>query len=112
MLVLRGFICGISFVVVYFSSFLVMVARKGSYSWLWHFLGTAFIRLLLSFPHLLERHFFAWRFILNENILFWLTISYQKLFVFPVSVFCSEIFALKLNLWSKVGLTYAISIVK
>ena len=25
---------------------------------------------------------FAWRFILNENILFWLTISYQKPFVF------------------------------
>ena len=60
----------------------------------------------------LGKTFFAWRFILNENILFWLIISYQKPFVFPVSVFCSEIFALKLNLRSKVGLTYAISIVK
>ena len=60
----------------------------------------------------LGKTFFAWRFILNENILFWLTISYQKSFVFPVSVFCSQLFALKLNLRPKVGLTYAISIVK
>ena len=28
----------------------------------------------------LGKTFFAWRFILNENILFWLTISYQKPF--------------------------------
>ena len=35
--------------------------------------------------------FFAWHFILNGNILFWLTISYQKPFVFSVSVFCSQI---------------------
>ena len=55
---------------------------------------------------------FAWRFILNQNILFWLTISYQKPFVFSVSVFCSQIFTLKLNLRWKIGLTYAISIVK
>ena len=32
--------------------------------------------------------FFAWHFILKETILFWLTISYQKPFVFFVSVFC------------------------
>ena len=56
--------------------------------------------------------FFAWHFILNENILFWLTISYQKPFVFSVSVFCSQIFTLQLNLWPKIGLTYAFSIVK
>ena len=56
--------------------------------------------------------FFAWRFILNENILFWLTIFYQKPFVFSVSVFCSQICTLKLNLSPKIGLTYAISIVK
>ena len=68
---------------------------------------------LLSFQHLSERRFFfAWRFILNENILFWLTISYQKPFVFSVSVFCSQICTLKLNLSPKIGLTYAISIVK
>ena len=60
----------------------------------------------------LGKTFFAWRFILNENILFWLTISYQKPFVFSVSVFCSQIFTLKLNLWPKIGLAYAISIVK
>ena len=30
---------------------------------------------------------FAWRFILNDNTLFCLTISYQKTFVFSVSVF-------------------------
>ena len=30
----------------------------------------------------LGKTYFAWRFILNENILFWLTISYQKPFVF------------------------------
>ena len=55
---------------------------------------------------------FAWRFILNENILFWLTISNQKPFVFFVSVFCSQIFTVKLNLRPKISLTYAISIVK
>ena len=38
------------------------------------------------------------------------TVSYQKPFVFSVSVFCSQIFTLKLNLWPKIGLTYAISI--
>ena len=67
---------------------------------------------LMSFRHLLERRFFAWCFILNENFLFWLTISYQKPFVFPISMFCSQIFTLKLNLRLNVGLTYAISIVK
>ena len=56
--------------------------------------------------------FFAGRFILNENLLFRPTISYQRPFVFSISVFCSQIFTLKLNLWLKVGLTYAISIVK
>ena len=56
--------------------------------------------------------FFAWRFILNENILFWLTIPYQKPFVFSVAVFCSHIRTLKLNLSPKIGLIYAISIVK
>ena len=55
---------------------------------------------------------FAWPFILNENILFWLTISYQKPFVFSVSVVCSQILTLKLNLRPNIGLTYAISIVK
>ena len=35
----------------------------------------------------LRKTVFAWRFILNENILFRLNISYQKLFVFSVSVF-------------------------
>ena len=60
----------------------------------------------------LGKTFFAWRFILNKNILFWLTISYQKPFVFSVSMFCFQIFTLKLNLRSKVGLTYAFSIVK
>ena len=60
----------------------------------------------------LEKTFFAWRFILNENLLFWPTISYQKPFVFSISVFCSQIFTLKLNLRLKVGLTYAISTVK
>ena len=55
---------------------------------------------------------FCLAFILNENILFWLTISNQKPFVFSVSVFCSQIFTVKLNLRPKIGLTYAISIVK
>ena len=53
----------------------------------------------------LGKMFFAWRFILNENILFWLTISCQKPFVFYVSVFCSQIFTQKLELRPKVGLT-------
>ena len=60
----------------------------------------------------LGKMFFTWRFILNENLLFWLTISYQKPFVFSISVFCCQIFTLKLNLRLKVVLTYAISIVK
>ena len=60
----------------------------------------------------LGKTFFAWPFILNENILFWLTISNQKPFVFSVSVFCSQIFTVKFNLRSKIGLIYAISIVK
>ena len=60
----------------------------------------------------LGKVFFAWRFIFNENILFWLTISYQKPFVLYVSVFYSQIFTQKLKLQLKVGLTYAISIVK
>ena len=47
-----------------------------------------------------------------KNILFRLTISYQKPFVFSVSLFCSQISTLKLNLRPKLGLTYAISIVK
>ena len=59
----------------------------------------------------LGKTFLAWCFILNENILFWLTISYQKPFVFHVSVFCSQICTLKLILSPKVGLTYAMSIV-
>ena len=55
--------------------------------------------------------FFARRFIINETILFWLTISYQKPFVF--FRFCvpfSNIYP-KINLRQKTGLTYAISIV-
>ena len=64
--------------------------------------------LLLSFRHPLKRlFFFTLRFNLNENSLFWLTISYQKPFVFSVSVFCSQI-----KFTAKIGLTYAISIVK
>ena len=54
----------------------------------------------------LGKTFFAWRFILNENILFWFPISYHKPFVFSVSVLCSQIFTLKLNLWPKIGLTF------
>ena len=45
--------------------------------------------------------FFAWRFISNENILFWLTISYQKPFVLYVSVFYN--ITKKLKLRPKVG---------
>ena len=64
-----------------------------------------------SFWHLSERFFFFWRFILNENIFFWMSIFYQKPLVFSVSVFCSQIFTVKLNLRLKIDLTYAISIV-
>ena len=56
---------------------------------------------------------FGWRFIINENILFWLTVSYQKPFVFSVSMFCvlfSNIYP-KLNLRPKVCLPNTISIV-
>ena len=47
----------------------------------------------------LGKKFFAWRFTLNENILFCLTISYQKPFVFYVSVFCSQ------NIYTKIKVT-------
>ena len=60
----------------------------------------------------LSTSLFAWRFVLNEDILFRLTISYQKPFVFSDSVFSSQIFTEKLNLWPKNGLTYVNSIVK
>ena len=60
----------------------------------------------------LGKTFFAWRFILNENILFWLTIYYQKLFVFSVSVFSSRKITIKLNLRPQISVTDAISIVK
>ena len=60
----------------------------------------------------LGKTFFSWRFILNENNLVWLTISCQIPFVFYVSVFYSQIFTQRLKLRPKVGLTYAISIVK
>ena len=53
----------------------------------------------------LGKTFLAWRFILNENIDFCLTIPYQKPFVFSVSAF-SALFS---NVYSKMGLTYAIS---
>ena len=59
-----------------------------------------------------RKMFFAWCLILNENILFWLTISYQITFVFLFLCFVLQICILKLNLWPKIGLTYAISIVK
>ena len=49
----------------------------------------------------LGKTFFAWRFISNANILFWLAISYQKPFVFSVSVFCSQICTLKPDLRQK-----------
>ena len=45
------------------------------------------------------------------GVLFWMKLfcsdwpSYQKLFVFSVSLFCSEKFTLKLNLWQNIGLT-------
>ena len=42
----------------------------------------------------------------NENILFWLTISYQIPFVCLVSVFCSQVCTLKLNLRPNISLTY------
>ena len=60
----------------------------------------------------LRKTFFAWHFNSNENLLIWLTISYQKPFVFSVSVFYSQIFTLKLSLWPKIGLAFAISILK
>ena len=61
------------------------------------FLGVWSIVLSAS----LGKMFFAWDSILNENILFSLTISYQKPFAFSVSVFCSQMFTLKLNLCQK-----------
>ena len=60
----------------------------------------------------LGKTFFSWRFILIENIFFLFTVSYQKPFVFYVSVIYSQIFTQKLKLRPKVGLTYAVSIVK
>ena len=47
----------------------------------------------------LGKTFFAWHFNLDENLLFWLTISYQKAFVF--SVFC----VLFSNIYTKIKFT-------
>ena len=47
----------------------------------------------------------------NENVLFWLTILYQELFVFSVSSLCFQIFPVKSILQPKMDLTFAISIV-
>ena len=59
--------------------------------------------------------FFAWHF-LNENVFFWLTISYQALLYRPICLFCfyvlfSNMYP-KIKLTVKIGLTYAISTVK
>ena len=43
---------------------------------------------------------------------FFLSVYYQKPFVFSVSVFCIKTCTLKLNLRPKIGLNYAVSIVK
>ena len=51
---------------------------------------------------------FCLAFYFKWKSLFWQTISYQKPFVFSVSVFCSQIFTLNLNVQPKVGLTYAL----
>ena len=51
--------------------------------------------------------FFAWCFTLNGKNALWLTISYQKPFVVSVPALCFQIL-----IWPKMGLTYAISIVK
>ena len=72
----------------------------------------ASIPILTVLSTSLGKTFFAWHFILNENILFWLTLSYQKPFVFSVSVFDFQICTRKLNLSPEIGLPYAISIVK
>ena len=53
--------------------------------------------------------FFAWHFILNGIINFWLTISYQGPFVFTVSLLCFQIFSVNLILWPKMGLTHSVS---
>ena len=58
------------------------------------FLGRLSPQTVLSTS--LGKTFLAWLFILNENLLFWLTISYQKPFVFSFSVLCSQIVTLKL----------------
>ena len=51
--------------------------------------------------YIIQKDVFSWSFILKENILFWFTVSYQKLFAFSVSLFCSQIFTLKLNYGQK-----------
>ena len=90
---------------------------ESSNSWLSVGRASNWGRLFLLSLHHSEGLFFffllAWRFSLNENILFWLTLSYmyQKPFVFSASMLCFQIFLI-LNLRPKIGLTYAISIVK
>ena len=51
----------------------------------------------------LQDRFFTWCFILNGNIDFWLTVSYQKPFIVSVHVLCFQIFTAKLILWPKNG---------
>ena len=85
-------------------------SRREVVSFLWKKVHKYWLTTYCPFNHLERR--FSWHFILNENILFWLTIIYQKPFIFSVSEFCSQIFILKLNLCLNISLTYAISIVQ
>ena len=71
-----------------------------------------YIKEMLYCPfNILWKDISTWHFILNKNVLFWLTISYQESFVFSLSVQCFQIFTVKLILPPKKGLPYAISIV-
>ena len=90
-----------------------MVALKIPVNLIWICSKNFVIALtILSSRQRSESRFLLGVFILNENSLFWLTISYQKPFVFSVFVSCNQMCTLKLNLRPKIDLTYAVSTVK
>ena len=56
---------------------------------------------------ILLKDVFAWRFILNDNVSFWLTISFPEPFVCFYALFSNTVFTVKLILMQKMSLTYA-----
>ena len=87
------------FFLFFFSNSMCKVSDTGVTTTSLHIVSTLSINHLAWSPTVLStsfgKTFFAWRFILNENVLFWLTIFNPEPFVFSVSALCFQIFIVK-----------------